>query len=160
MVEKVQTCSFFTHILWIWILLSVHHIFGGSEGLQETHIDALKPSSSKKMTLTLGGGLWTFSENLALCVPHGSIHQNSSGNNPLKRNQEWNAASLNTHLSWWGTCSIKFWNCKKLNSSSNARVQNLMKDQLLLLFSSQKQSLSTLSNMDRQIFRQIFNCWL
>ena len=92
-------------------------------------------------------------------LPHGSIHQNSSGNNPLKRNQEWNAASLNTHLSWWGTCSIKFWNCKKLNSSSKARVQNLMKDQLLLLFSSQKQSLSTPSNMDHQIFHQIFNCW-
>ena len=71
-------------------------------------------------------------------LPHGSIHQNSSGNNPLKRNQEWNAASLNTHLSWWGTCSIKFWNCKKLNSSSSARVQNLMKDQLLLLFSRKK----------------------
>ena len=27
-----------THILWIWILLSVHHNFLGSEGLQGTHI--------------------------------------------------------------------------------------------------------------------------
>ena len=31
----------FTHILWIWILLSVHHNLLGSEGLQGTHIDAL-----------------------------------------------------------------------------------------------------------------------
>ena len=59
----------FTHILWIWILLSVHHNFLGSEGLQGTHIDALNPFSLKLMTLTLRGGLWTFLANLALCVP-------------------------------------------------------------------------------------------
>ena len=58
----------FTHILWIWILLSVHHNFLGSEGLQGTHIDALNPFSSKLMALTLRGGLWTFLANLALCV--------------------------------------------------------------------------------------------
>ena len=29
----------FTHISWIWILLSVHHNCLGSEGLQGTHID-------------------------------------------------------------------------------------------------------------------------
>ena len=57
----------FTHILWIWILLSVHHNFLGSEGLQGTHIDALNPFSSKLMTLTLRGGLWTFLANSALC---------------------------------------------------------------------------------------------
>ena len=57
----------FTHILWIWILLSVHHNFLGSEGLQGTHIDALNPFSSKLMPLTLRGGLWTFLANLALC---------------------------------------------------------------------------------------------
>ena len=58
----------FTHILWIWILLSVHHNFLGSEGLQGTHIDALNPFSSKLMTLILRGGLWTFLWNLALCA--------------------------------------------------------------------------------------------
>ena len=41
----------FTHILWIWILLSVHHNFLGSKGLQGTHIDASNPFSSKLMTL-------------------------------------------------------------------------------------------------------------
>ena len=55
--------------LWIWILLSVHHDFLGSEGLQGTHIDAPRPFSSKLMTLSQSGGLWTFSANLALCVP-------------------------------------------------------------------------------------------
>ena len=60
----------FTHILWILILLSaVHHNFWWSEGLQGNHIDALHPFSSKLMTLTLRGGLWTFSANLALCAP-------------------------------------------------------------------------------------------
>ena len=49
----------FTYILWIWILLSMHHNFLGSEGPQGTHIDALNPFSS----LTLKGGLWTFLEN-------------------------------------------------------------------------------------------------
>ena len=58
----------FTHMLWIWILLSVHHNFFGSEGLQGTHIGALNPFSSKLMTLTLRGGLWTFLANLALCA--------------------------------------------------------------------------------------------
>ena len=60
----------FTHILWIWILLSVHHNFLESEGLQGTYIDALNSFSSKLMTFTLRGGLWTFLANLALCVPH------------------------------------------------------------------------------------------
>ena len=59
----------FTHILWIWILLSMHHNFLGSEGLQGTHIDALNPFSSKLMTLTPRGGLWTFSAILAHCAP-------------------------------------------------------------------------------------------
>ena len=59
----------FTHILWIWILLSVNHNFWGSEGLQGTYIDALNPFSSKLMTLAPRGGLWTFLENLALCAP-------------------------------------------------------------------------------------------
>ena len=32
------------------------------------YMDALNPFTSKLMTLTLRGGLWTFSANLALCV--------------------------------------------------------------------------------------------
>ena len=63
-----NTQFMFTHILWIWMLLSVHYNFGGSEGLQGTHIDALNPFSSKFMTLTLRGGLWIFLANLALCA--------------------------------------------------------------------------------------------
>ena len=59
----------FTHALWIWLLLSVHHIFLRSDGVQGTHIDALNPFSSKLMTLALTGGLWTFLANLALCEP-------------------------------------------------------------------------------------------
>ena len=47
----------------------MHHDFLGSEGFQGTHIDASSPFSSKLMTLTLRGGLWTFLANLALCVP-------------------------------------------------------------------------------------------
>ena len=50
------------------MLLSVHHNFWGSEGLQGTHIDALNPFSSKLMTMTPRGGLLTFSTNLALCA--------------------------------------------------------------------------------------------
>ena len=59
----------FTNILWIWIFLSVHHNFLRSEGLRGTHIDASSPFSSKSMTLTQRGSLWTFSANLALCAP-------------------------------------------------------------------------------------------
>ena len=40
-----------------YVLLSVHHDFLGSEGLQGTHIDASSPFSSKLMTLTQRGGL-------------------------------------------------------------------------------------------------------
>ena len=63
--------------LWIWILLSVHHDFLGSEGVQRTHMDASNPFRSKLMTLTLWGDLWTFSANLALCVAclPGAIHK-------------------------------------------------------------------------------------
>ena len=63
----------FTHILWIWIPLSLHHNFLGSEELQGTHIDALNPFSSKLMALTLRGGLWTFLANLALCASYGGV---------------------------------------------------------------------------------------
>ena len=63
---KSVTC-FFTHILWIWLLLSVHHDFFGSEGLQGTHMHALNQFSSNVMTLSPRGGLWTISANLALC---------------------------------------------------------------------------------------------
>ena len=62
---EVQKCSLFLMNLNI---LSVHHDFLGSEGLQGTHIDALNPFSSKLMTLALRGGLWTFLRNLALCA--------------------------------------------------------------------------------------------
>ena len=48
----------------------MHHDFLGSEGFQGTHMDALNQFSSKLMTLTLRGGLWTFLANLALCAPH------------------------------------------------------------------------------------------
>ena len=58
----------FTHILWIWILLSVHYNFLVSEGLSGSYIDALNQSSSKLMTLILRGGLWTFLSNLSLCA--------------------------------------------------------------------------------------------
>ena len=37
----------FTHIWWIWIHRSMHCDFLGSVGLQETHMDALKPLNSK-----------------------------------------------------------------------------------------------------------------
>ena len=40
-----------------YILLSLHHDFFGSEGLQGTHIDASSPFSSKLITLTQTGGL-------------------------------------------------------------------------------------------------------
>ena len=39
----------------------------GSEDVQGTHMDALKPFNSNSMTLTRRGGLWTFLANLALC---------------------------------------------------------------------------------------------
>ena len=64
----LESC-FFLHIMWIWILLSMHYHFLMSEGLQETHIDALNPFRSKLITLTPRGGLWTFSAILALCAP-------------------------------------------------------------------------------------------
>ena len=59
----------FTHILWIWILLSVHHNFLGSEGWQGTHSDALNPFSSKSVRW----GLWTFLATLALCAAAHSV---------------------------------------------------------------------------------------
>ena len=39
-----------------------------SDGFQETHMNALNQFSSKLMTLTPRGGLWTFLANLALCA--------------------------------------------------------------------------------------------
>ena len=45
----------FTHIWWVWIHWSMHCNFLGSVGLQETHMDALKPFNSKLVTLTRRG---------------------------------------------------------------------------------------------------------
>ena len=77
----------FTHILWIWILLSVHHNFWGSEAIQGTHIDALNPFSSKLMALTLRGGLWTFLANLALCATQLTAPSKTDANSCLKSNK-------------------------------------------------------------------------
>ena len=49
----------FTHIWWIWIHRSMHCDFLGSDGLQETHMDAFKPFNSKLVTLTRRGGFFT-----------------------------------------------------------------------------------------------------
>ena len=40
--EQNAPC-FSPHILWIWIILPIHHDFLGPRGLQETHMDTLKP---------------------------------------------------------------------------------------------------------------------
>ena len=37
----------------------MHCDFLGSDGLQETHMDALKPFNSKYVTLTMRGGFFT-----------------------------------------------------------------------------------------------------
>ena len=70
-------------IFWIWILLTLNFNFLGSEGLQETHMNALNQFSSKWMTLTLRGGLWTFWVNLALCAPATIIWIAGGGCTPL-----------------------------------------------------------------------------
>ena len=71
MLEKVLICNLFLSIyLCIWKFLSMHDNFLWSKGLQETHINVLNPFSSKCMTLTLRGGLWTFLGNLALCAAY------------------------------------------------------------------------------------------
>ena len=65
----MQKCNFFTHTyLWIQICISASPLILGAEGLQGTHMDALNTFSSKLMTLTPRGGLWTFWAKLALCA--------------------------------------------------------------------------------------------
>ena len=43
----------FTHIWWTWLHWSTNYDFLGSVGLQEIHMDALKPFDSKWVTLTM-----------------------------------------------------------------------------------------------------------
>ena len=52
--------------------MNLHYIFLGSERLLGTHMNALNPFNSKRMTLTARRGLWTFLAILALCVPYAS----------------------------------------------------------------------------------------
>ena len=59
----VQKCCLF---LMNW---NTSNFLGFDFWLQGTHIDASGPFSSKLRTLTQTEGLWTFSSNLALCVP-------------------------------------------------------------------------------------------
>ena len=89
-VNKPQSKSYgrigfiFTHFLWIWIFLLVHHNFSELEKLQGTHIDAVNPFSSKVMTLTLWGGLWTFVANLALCALRPSHRRGRISSSPAE----------------------------------------------------------------------------
>ena len=48
----------------------MHCDFLGSDGLQETHMDALKPSNSKLVILTMKGGFFTKFAALAHGAPH------------------------------------------------------------------------------------------
>ena len=58
----------FSHLIRIWIILSMNYNFLVSEGLQETHMNSLNPFNSNLMILSPRGGLWTFSTMLALCA--------------------------------------------------------------------------------------------
>ena len=58
----------FTHIWRIWIHQSINCDFLGSGGLQETHMDALKPFNFKYVILTIRGGFFTKFASLAYGV--------------------------------------------------------------------------------------------
>ena len=47
----------------------MHCDFLGSDGLQEAHMDALKPFDSKQVTLTMRGGFFTKFAALAYGAP-------------------------------------------------------------------------------------------
>ena len=58
-----------------------------SDELQATHMEALNPFNSKLMTLTARGGLWTFSEILALWATQLTAPSKTDANSCLKSNK-------------------------------------------------------------------------